>query len=428
MSLGEQRRVAGDAASDSAVVFSGASSLNRGVDEAPITPASARRKPGSTRALVALLAFILGFATVPHRVCERGAARWLADDPDDVDALGKSVAASREQKLTPAFATGSSRFDGEWHFATHVMGALGFGQVVLARPEARAAHLAQMEACIRAMLEPSLRAFDERAWGHDAVASTDAPGAAADVGHVAYLGYAALVLALHRHLEPTSPWVGIEERFTAALARRIEASPVGLAETYPGEVYPVDNTAALAALAVHARATRQPPPAALRRGLDAIRTHGIDPTTGLVVQAVALETGKARDAPRASGTALGAYFLAFADLATSRDLYRALERRQFRTVLGFGGIMEYPEGHRRLRGDVDSGPVVLGFGVSASGFGLGASRIHGDRDMFTALFATAHLFGAPLDERGTRTYVTGGPIGDAILFAMLTAPRGGRLG
>ena len=31
--------------------------------------------------------------------------------------------------------------------------------------------------------------------------------------------------------------------------------------------------------------------------------------------------------------------------------------------------------------------------------------------------------GAPFDESGTRTYTTGGPIGDAILLAMLTAPR-----
>ena len=81
----------------------------------------------------------------------------------------------------------------------------------------------------------------------------------------------------------------------------------------------------------------------------------------------------------------------------------------------------------RGAGDIDSGPVVLGFGVSASGFAIGASRAHGDRETFTGLYATAHLFGAPWDEDGSRTYATGGPIGDAILFAMLTAPRVGSL-
>jgi len=62
-------------------------------------------------------------------------------------------------------------------------------------------------------------------------------------------------------------------------------------------------------------------------------------------------------------------------------------------------------------------------GVVAACFALGASRAHGDRQTFTALYATAHLFGTPFDEDGVRTYATGGPIGDAIMFAMLTVPR-----
>ena len=44
----------------------------------------------------------------------------------------------------------------------------------------------------------------------------------------------------------------------------------------------------------------------------------------------------------------------------------------------------------------------------------------------SSVWLAAHLFGAPLEEDGTLTYVTGGPIGDAILFAMFTAPRMGR--
>jgi len=71
---------------------------------------------------------------------------------------------------------------------------------------------------------------------------------------------------------------------------------------------------------------------------------------------------------------------------------------------------------------VDAGPVVLGFGVTATAFTLGASRIHGDVDAFRALYATADLFGAPRETRGGEGFATGGALGDAILFAMLTAP------
>ena len=384
--------------------------IGRGREDLP-----ASTEPGSTRALVALLAFVLGFAIVPHRVCERGAADWFDGRPDVAEPLARGVARWTETELAPgAFATGSARFDGEWLLVTYAMGAVGLGQLARIDPARREAHLARMERCLDALLDPRARAFDGAAWSEDALASAETHG------HVGFLGYAALPLALHRLVRGSSRFDEAEAGVVRRFGERILASPAGLAETYPGEVYPVDNLAGLAALAVHARASGEPPSPALERGLRAIREHAIDPATGLLFQSVAREGVAAR----ASGTALAAFFLAYADPAIGRDLFRALEASQFRTVLGFGAMLEYPAG-RREAGDVDSGPVVLGFGVSASGFALGASRAYGDREAFTALYATAHLFGAPFDEDGVRTYATGGPIGDAILLAMLTAPREG---
>ena len=75
-------------------------------------------------------------------------------------------------------------------------------------------------------------------------------------------------------------------------------------------------------------------------------------------------------------------------------------------------------------GDIDSGPVPLGVGVSSSGFTLAGTRIFRDRGLFTALFRTVYLFGAPLDRAGRRRFVTGGPLGNAIMLAMLTAGPG----
>ena len=49
--------------------------------------------------------------------------------------------------------------------------------------------------------------------------------------------------------------------------------------------------------------------------------------------------------------------------------------------------------------------------------------MYGDEDFFRRLFATAHIVGAPLDRGGRRQYVSGGALGNAILFAMLTAPK-----
>lgn len=402
----------------------------------PSLPSRPSRRPRSTRALVALLTFVLGIATIPHRLCERDAFAYYDGRRERVDALASSVSAWTDNELAPSsFATGSRRFDGEWLFGTYMMAAMGFGQVALASEgeqsaDRRLENIARMERCLDAMLSPASRAFDRDAWSLDALASLEArPGTALDRGHVAYLGYAGLALGLHRLVVPSSRFDDVHDAIIAALARRFVASRMGLVETYPLEVYPVDNAAALGALALHATATATERAPGLSRGLAAIRARAVSPDGGLLAQAVDASTAVPRDPGRGSGTALAAYFLAYADPALSASLYRAVRRQLFRTVIGFGAILEHPATCTECEGrvDIDSGPVLAGFGVSATGFAIGASRVNDDRDAFASLYATAHLFGAPFDEGETRTFATGGPLGDAILFAMLTAPRGAAL-
>jgi hypothetical protein len=48
--------------------------------------------------------------------------------------------------------------------------------------------------------------------------------------------------------------------------------------------------------------------------------------------------------------------------------------------------------------------------------------MHRDRECFRRTYATFHLLGAPVERDGTFTFVSGGPLADAIMLAMLTAP------
>jgi hypothetical protein len=72
-------------------------------------------------------------------------------------------------------------------------------------------------------------------------------------------------------------------------------------------------------------------------------------------------------------------------------------------------------------GDVDSGPVILDVSVSATGFALASARAFGHRDAFERLYRTTELFGAPASSGGRLHFLTGGPIGNALLFALLTS-------
>lgn len=346
---------------------------------------------------------------VPHRIAARGADRWYGGDAEAQLALARGVKRWIEDDLGhDSFTTQDRRYDGEWLFGTHFMAAMGFGQVALAHPAHRVEMLEAMDRCLDRMGEPELAAFDREGWGE--------PALEAERGHVAYLGYFDLALSLRRILGE-SRHDALGQRISEALVRRFEREL--LVETYPGERYPVDNASAIGALALRARAVGEEPPAVVGRWIEEMQTTWRDPASGLLVQSVG-RGGRAIDAPRASGTAFAAYFLSFADEAIARSLYASLEASVGDSVLGFGAMNEYPDGHGGF-GDVDSGPLIAGFSISGTGFSLASARRFGSPERFGELWATTQLFGLPR-ERGDRLhFVLGGPLGDAILFAMLTA-------
>ncbi len=138
-------------------------------------------------------------------------------------------------------------------------------------------------------------------------------------------------------------------------------------------------------------------------------------------QAVSWHTGDPIDKPRGSGTTFGLYFLSFVDPKLSAQLYYAAKKELAGSLMGFGLMHEYPALFSGGSGDVDSGPVILGYGVSPTGFMIAGARIHKDKSYFKKLYRTSVIFGAPRSSGDKWQYVTGGPLGNAIMFAMLTA-------
>jgi hypothetical protein len=369
---------------------------------------------------LAVAAALVALATVPRAWCGRDAAAWYRGDRDLAAALGRTVArAARDAEQHP-FSTGSPRFDAEWRFGTAVMAALGFGQIALEHPELASWAKREMDRSLGIALGERGRAFDTAAWGEDALATLD--GAR---GHAACLGYANLALSLRRVLDRDNAYATLNDRISAALTRRFAAGSLVL-ETYPGERYPVDNSAAVASIGLRARALGAPDDDTVTRFVAGARRRLVDPKSGLLVQAVDSE-GRPADVPRGSGTALAAYFLSFAAPDFAAELHAAVRRELGGDVLGFGVVREYGR-DRAGRGDIDSGPLVFGWSISAMGFDLGAARAHRDPTAFRELYRAFDLFGAPRRAGSELELSSGGPLGNAILFAMLTAQPAERWG
>jgi hypothetical protein len=351
---------------------------------------------------------------VPSWLSAREAGTVFHGATDRQLALERSLAETIERPLSTAdFPTGSKVIDGEWLFATYMMAGMGFGQLALEHPELTARELPLVKKCIAKAISKPVRQFDTDAWhGDDPLAHLDDDTHA----HGSYLGYVNLLLSLDRRLDPKSEYAPLNDRITEALARRLEKDDL-LLPSYPNSYFPVDNTAVIASIALYDRALGSARHAGLvARFCRRLDEKWRDRKTGLLHQT------EPHGSPRGSGTTLASYFLSFADRKLSGDLLAATKRSLQGGVLGFGAVREFPAG-RRGRGDADSGPIIAGFGVSATGFAVGAARANGDEELFKSLYATVELFGAPAERGGVRRYASGGAVGNAILFAMVTAPR-----
>lgn len=360
---------------------------------------------------------------VPAWWCGRGARAWLDGDAETQRALADELVRfeAADDRLRARPARSGDRFEGEWVLVTHQMTALGLAQIVLAhpeRPELRARYAPVVTTAAVKSFAPEMRDFGTRAWGgEDALEPRVLDGAH---GH-AYLAYAALALGMARVVDPAFPAevAARHDALIAAYERRLSASPTGLIETYPGEAYPTDVAAVAAAIAVHGRATGRDHRAVLARWAERVRARQIDAASGLLVQRMGALDGKSHDAPRGSGTGLAAYFAGFADRGVAELLADGLFRHE-RTLAGFGAIREYADGWSGS-GDVDSGPVVLGVSVAATGFALAPARALGRAEVFTRLYRTTALFGVPVAHGARTRFATGGPIGNALLLALLTS-------
>jgi hypothetical protein len=349
--------------------------------------------------------------------CGREAGSWFRGEERLTDRLAAELIAfeADDDRRGPPRVE-KDRFAGEWTLATHQMTALGLAQLALARPALRHRYTPIVTRAALKSFSPELRRFGPRAWhGEDALASVGSSH-----GH-AYLAYPALAVGMARWLDREFPARAARshDALIAAYERRLLASRTGLIETYPGEAYPTDVAAVAAAIAVHGRVTHVDHSRALHHWADAVRAFQIDPKSGLVIQRMGAADGRPHDAPRGSGTGLAAYYAGFADRQIARLLAEALFRHES-TFAGFGAIREYADGHSG-RGDIDSGPVVLGVSVAATGFALAPARAFGRRDLFTRIYRTVDLFGLPISWGGRYRFCTGGPIGNALLLAFLTS-------
>ena len=184
-----------------------------------------------------------------------------------------------------------------------------------------------------------------------------------------------------------------------SLAAEMDASPYGLLDDYPGQCYPVDIVPAIAAIrrADKVLGTDHTPFAA--RAVRGFQGTRLDEQTGLPAYVVSSTTGKALDSARGVGLSFMLIWAPQLWPETAEQWYQAYRDQFWQQGRWLAGFREYPNaidvGWFAMN-DVDAGPVIAGYGMAASAFGVGAVRAMGDGDRARAMGAEGLVAAWPL--------------------------------
>ncbi len=262
----------------------------------------------------------------------------------------------------PGTALGElTRQNPEWGLFTLSFSTYALANLAARDPQLRPEAAACIDRAIRQLLAGPIRQAFAADW------PTPAEGGDTLPRSVLYLGHLNLMLGCHRQLVPASPYQALHDSLSAALYRRYGQAPAGNLASYLHLRWLPDNTVALASLALHSRLTGSPYAAAGRRWVATVRRQWLDAKTGLLASRVD-EGGRAAEAPRGSMLGWSIWFLARVDSGFARQQYQRYQACGSTNLGVLRLYREWPGRYGTGAGDVDSGPLILGYGIPATAF------------------------------------------------------------
>ena len=183
-----------------------------------------------------------------------------------------------------------------------------------------------------------------------------------------------------------------------SLSNELDASPYGLLDDYPGQCYPIDILPALAVIQRADKILGSDHSTILARSLRAFSENRIDSSTGLPAYIANSKTGLGLGSARGVGIS---YMLIWAPELwpdTANEWYESYEKYFWKEGIIISGFREFSKelNHSDYFFDVDAGPVIEGYGVAASAFGIGAARVNNRFEHAYPLAAEAVVASWPL--------------------------------
>jgi len=236
-------------------------------------------------------------------------------------------------------------------------------------------------------------------------------------------GEIALMLASRRMVEEKPEYKPLLTGRVDAIVERFRKSRRMLLESYPDECWMFDHCVALDAIKLADQLDGSDHSALIRDWLAMAKKKLVDPKSGLLISSF-MEDGTPLDGPEGSSLWMVIHSLQLLDPDFARDQYQRARKELGAITLGFGYAHEWPKAWKGTP-DIDSGPIIPGFDISAGSSGMaliGASTFN-DGQFLAALAATLDFAAFPSRTQGRLKYCASNQVGDAaLLYAATLGP------
>jgi hypothetical protein len=255
--------------------------------------------------------------------------------------------------------------EAEWPFMSFCYFAYACCNLAKNDPQIRDEALSEVRYVIEALQTPRLAGFVTPHFGQPFGKKDFTPS-------VFVHGHFLNVVLRYREVSGDEKYDELTHQVAAALIKSFSEDDQGILRSYKDMWWLTDNFVAMSALARYADVFSKDISGLKDKLVKSVKTHYLDEHTGLFSTYVQPKGHKVLQGPRGISVMYGLQFLADFDSKFAAAQYDLAKRYLIRTKLGYGAVREFPEGQEGS-GDVDSGPVLLGFGPSASGFAIGAA-------------------------------------------------------
>jgi hypothetical protein len=250
-----------------------------------------------------------------------------------------------------------------------------------------------------------------------------------------FLSMFGVMVGCHRLLGGDQRYEPLQAAVCGALRRALERADGATIDSYPTYSWTFDTVTALLALRLRDRCDGGDVATPLLvRHLAWLAAHGSDPATGLPFSEQS-DPRRPGHPPRGCDLSMRVCLLAQLDRPAAKALYDGYVAAFWSDLGPIAGFREWPAGHVDAV-DIDSGPILRGIGMTASGIGIGSCAAVGDAArakrlgdqlaMVDQLKAMLELADPGMAKRalgadaGDARYVSGFLYGDAMLFYATT--------